>query len=765
MARNFDVSEIENLVNDAHELANSREHSYITLEHLLEAMLSLEDVKDILENCGGDIAEIKSDIEGFMESDIIPRIPKDPAVPEDMAIARESKSVIFVLQQSVAKARAASRSAALPRDLLVPMLNQEDSHASYFIQKQGIEALDIKEYMSHGMDDDEPDEIMTPFGPMPNPNKNKGSKMTEKKALTLLEEYCDHLNDSADKGRIDPLIGREEEVETLVQHMARRTKNNAILVGEPGVGKTQIVEGFAKLVHEDIVPEIMKGHNIYSLNIGALLAGTKYRGDFEERIVDILKATEFIEKPILFIDEVHMIMGAGSGSGGGVDLANLLKPALAKGNLRVIGSTTFEEYRKYFEKDRALLRRFQKIDVHEPSVEDTLLILEGLKTYYEEHHGVTFTDDALESAVSLTNRYIHNRFLPDKAIDVIDAAGARQRVKDEGKLETISSKEIEFEISKVAMIPSENVEESDAAKLERLENDLKLKVFGQNEALDALTDAVIMSRAGLREPNKPMGCYLFAGPSGVGKTETARQLSTTLGIELIKFDMSEYMEKHSVSKFIGSPPGYVGYEDGGAGGGLLINALEENPFAVLLLDEIEKAHPDVTNILLQMMDEGTLTSSNGKKVSARSAIIIMTTNAGASQASKQAIGIGRGLNDNAQEEAIEKFFPPEFRNRLDAIVKFDNLKPEHMLMVVDKFIEQLNELSADKNVSIELDKDARQWLADKGYKPGMGARPLARKIQENIKKPLSREMLFGKLKNGGVAKVTVADKKLVVSAA
>lgn len=768
----MNIKAIQDVLQEAYDLALAEQHQFVTLETILAITLKFPEVQEILKNCDASVPDIEKDIVAYFSDN--EKTPKNTLSDIDKAKGklpiepRQTDRVQNLMQTTLGHVTVQGRSEVLLKDILLSLTNYEQSYAAYFLQKQGVDALALKQYYSHGdeeydeenEDGEVPDEIMGPFGPIPNPNQGP---MTEKKAEKLLKKYTVNLNERAGEGKIDPLIGREIEVDDLVQIMARRTKNNCILAGEAGVGKTAIAEGLAKMINEKTVPDIIHDSTVYSLDIGALLAGTKFRGDFEERMKQVLEALEFVVDPILFIDEIHMIMGAGAGGQGSVDIANLLKPALAKGEIRFIGSTTYEEYRQHFEKDRALLRRFQKVDVKEPSIEDTVRILKGLRSYYDEFHGVTFTDEALESAATLTSRYVHNKFLPDKAIDVVDAAGARQRVLPEkDRLKVITHIEIEEQVSKIAKIPATTVEEDDAKKLGELEADLLSKVYGQDEAISELTDSVILGRAGLRDPKKPTGCYLFSGPSGVGKTETARQLADKLGVRLIKFDMSEYMEKHSVSKFIGSPPGYVGYEDGGAGGGLLVNALEEDPYCVLLLDEIEKAHPDVTNVLLQLMDEGVITSSNGKHVSARNAIIIMTTNAGAADAAKNMIGFNRDKNDGADMVAIDKFFAPEFRNRLDAIVRFNKLTEENMLLVVDKFIGQLNDLAADKGVKIRINKAAKAWLAEKGYDPALGARPLERVIQNNIKKPLSREMLFGKLKNGGVAIISVVDSEIDV---
>ena len=587
---------------------------------------------------------------------------------------------------------------------------------------------------------------------MPKSDKNA------KSGSEALDAYCVDLNRKASQGKIDPLIGREAEVERTIQILCRRTKNNPLYVGEPGVGKTAIAEGLARRIVTGDVPEVLKGCVIYNLDMGSLLAGTRYRGDFEERLKAVIGELEKMPHAILFIDEIHTVIGAGATSGGSMDASNLLKPALAGGAIRCIGSTTYKEYRNYFEKDRALVRRFQKIDVNEPSVEDSVKILRGLKPYYEKHHNVRYTAEAIRAAVELAERYINDRKLPDKAIDVIDEVGAAQMLLPEGKRrKTIAVKDVEAVVAKIARIPPKSVSRDDRLALQNLERDLKTMVFGQDKAIDALASAIKLARAGLREPEKPIGSYLFSGPTGVGKTEVARQLARSLGIELIRFDMSEYMERHTVSRLLGAPPGYVGFDQGG----LLTDAIDQHPHAVLLLDEIEKAHPDLFNILLQVMDHGKLTDHNGKTIDFRNVILIMTTNAGASQMAKAAIGFDREGRQGEDLEAIERMFSPEFRNRLDATIAFANLAPEMVSKVVDKFIMQLEAQLADRQVTIELTDAARAWLARKGYDPLYGARPLARIIQEYIKKPLAEELLFGKLEKGGVVRVDAAEDKLV----
>ena len=629
------------------------------------------------------------------------------------------------------------------------MYSERESHAVWFLNSLNLSRLDAVSYLSHGTGE-----------PVEGADGSVDDNAEGERAKSdPLSEYSVNLVAKAREGRIDPLIGRDSEVDRTIQVLCRRTKNNPLYVGDPGVGKTAIAEGLALRIATGDVPDVLSEAVIYSLDMGQLLAGTRYRGDFEERLKAVMKQVEEDEQAILFIDEIHTIIGAGATSGGAMDASNLLKPALQTGGLRCIGSTTYKEFRSYFEKDRALARRFQKIDVVEPTIPDTIKILQGLKSRYEAHHNVRFTAAAIKTAVELSARYINDRKLPDKAIDVIDEAAAAQMLMPKSRRkQVIGQKEIETTLASMARIPSKHVSRDDKSVLASLESDLKRMVFGQDVALSALASAIKLSRAGLREPEKPIGNYLFSGPTGVGKTEAARQLAETLGVKLVRFDMSEYMERHTVSRLIGAPPGYVGFDQGG----LLTDAIDQTPHAVLLLDEIEKAHPDLFNILLQVMDHGKLTDSNGKSVDFRNVVLIMTTNAGATEMSKQAIGFGRGTKIDADSEAIEKAFTPEFRNRLDAVIPFATLPPEVVRMVVDKFIMQLEAQLTDRNVEIDLDAAARDWLSKKGYHPTFGARPLARVVQEEIKKPLADHLLFGDLTSGGIVKVTVADNKLVL---
>lgn len=750
----------QNIIREAAQIAGSKKHEYLSTEHLLLALLDQDDVKKIIEDgCQADVETIRAAVNDYLDGPMISTSRRPPIITE---------KVQNILYTATFLAHQRQNGVVRGSDMLVSMflVNEKPDDegvaqqmvAVYFLEQAGVDSLRVKEYISHEMDEDD-GTTQSLSSAIAGGGPSGGTKVTEKNVDKILGQWTTNLNEEANKAKIDPLIGRHDEVFELSKTMARRTKNNAVLVGAPGVGKTHIVEGLAKLIVEGSVPEPLEDAVIYSLDLGALLAGTKFRGDFEERLKMVLQAIEIKAesiKPILFIDEIHMIMGAGAaGQGGTMDAANLLKPSLSKGTLRCIGSTTDDEFRKHFEKDRALLRRFQRHDINEPSVEDCKQILLGVKSYFEDYHGLTYDNEAIEAAVDLSHRYIQNRHLPDKAIDIIDAAAARQRcIPYAQRIVHITKKEIEHEISSVAKIPAKTVKEDESVKLADMERDLRQVVFGQETAITELVDAVVMARAGMREPNKPLGAYLFAGPTGVGKTETAKQLSEILGTKFLRYDMSEFMEEHSVAKLIGSPPGYVGYDEDA---GKLINDIEKYPHCVLLLDEIEKAHPKVYNAFLQVMDDAKMTSSQGKTVSFENVILIMTTNAGAEELQKEPIGFNATTDLNADDKIIEQTFKPEFRNRLDAIVKYRQLTPEVMEKVVDKFMHELNLQLLPQIITINLDDKARSYFATKGFDPKMGARPLKRLIKNEIKKPLSKEILFGKLKNGGIVDFTVND--------
>lgn len=732
-------SPLEAIIQRSYQIAAHRKHELVTLEHLLAALLEDKDIQQLITRNNGNVGLLKEENDNWLDD-----AKNHVIVKHDQYQPRHTTLLMNVVKKSKTQSIFSGKQDLSPIDLLLAMYGISDSPASYFLDRYAPSREAIVEYLNQSTDFD--NELLDPA-----------------ESAEILRTYCINLNDRAKKGKIDPLIGRETEVESITQILARRNKHNVIMIGDPGVGKTVIVEGLAKRIVEGDVPETLADKTIWSIDMSSLVAGTKYRGDFEDRMKQIIKALQSSPDAIAFIDEIHMIMGAGAGgsSSGSMDAANMLKPALSRGEIRCIGSTTQEEYRKYFEKDRALVRRFQKLDINEPSIEDSKRILQGIAKYYEEYHGVFYESAALDAAVDLTAKHIHDKFLPDKAIDIIDSAAAWQKIKPADKRsDTITKRDIEFEVGRVAKIPVTTVKSSEADKLSRLDKDLKNSVFGQEEAIDRLVDSIYMSRSGLRENDKTLGAFLFTGPSGVGKTEAAKQLAQTLGIEFVRFDMSEYQERHSVSKFIGSPPGYVGYGDGSAGSGLLINTLEKSPHCVLLFDEIEKAHPDVYNIFLQMMDRGMITGSQGKSASARNAVVIFTSNLGAAAMEKELIGFGNTQTRDEDTKAVNTFFTPEFRNRLDAIIKFNKLSKENMTRIVDKFLGQLNELSSKKRVNIVLDVAAKDWLIDKGFDPKMGARPLARVIADYIKKPLSREMLFGKLKDGGAVTVKLVDGKL-----
>jgi ATP-dependent Clp protease ATP-binding subunit ClpA len=739
---------LEQTLHRALAYANSRRHEFATLEHLLLALTEDQDAIAVLRACGVDVERLRRELTHYIENELT------NLTTGHIDDAKPTASFQRVLQRAAIHVQSSGREQVTGANVLVAMFAERESHAVYFLQEQEMSRLDAVNYISHGI---AKVTGRTERRGVSGADEDASAEKVVKRGGDALENYCVNLNKKALKGRIDPLIGREAEVERTIQILCRRAKNNPLYVGDPGVGKTAIAEGLALRIVRGEVPDVLSNATIFALDMGALLAGTRYRGDFEERLKAVISELEAEEGAILFIDEIHTVIGAGATSGGAMDASNLLKPALASGTLRCIGSTTYKEYRNYFEKDRALVRRFQKIDVNEPTVEDSVKILEGLKPYYEEHHKVRYTSEAIRTAVELAARYITDRKLPDKAIDVIDEVGAAQMLLPERKRRrTITVEDVETVISKMARIPPKSVSRDDRETLKNLERDLKTMVFGQDKAIIALSSAIKLARAGLREPEKPIGCYLFSGPTGVGKTEVARQLAHCLGIELIRFDMSEYMERHSVSRLIGAPPGYVGFDQGG----LLTDAVDQKPHSVLLLDEIEKAHPDLFNILLQIMDHGRLTDHNGKSVDFRNVILIMTTNAGASELSKNAIGFGRDKREGDDVEAINRLFTPEFRNRLDAIVTFEGLTPEIVGRVVDKFVMQLEAQLADRHVQIELSEAARKWLAKKGYDPLFGARPLGRTIQEHIKKALAEELLFGKLAKGGTVKVDLKEDAL-----
>ncbi|CUH99945.1 ATP-dependent Clp protease ATP-binding subunit ClpA [Leisingera aquaemixtae] len=746
-------STLEQAIHAALALANERRHEFATLEHLLLALIDEPDAARVMRACSVDLTELRSSLVEFVDEDLanlVTDIDGSEAVPT-AAFQR-------VIQRAAIHVQSSGRTEVTGANVLVAIFAERESDAAYFLQDQEMTRYDAVNFIAHGVAKDPAYGESRPVtGATEQEEDNLTTAPEGEKKESALAKYCVDLNAKSRKGDIDPLIGRDPEVERCIQVLCRRRKNNPLLVGDPGVGKTAIAEGLARKIVQGEVPDVLSETTIYSLDMGALLAGTRYRGDFEERLKAVVSELEDHPDAVLFIDEIHTVIGAGATSGGAMDASNLLKPALQGGKLRTMGSTTYKEFRQHFEKDRALSRRFQKIDVNEPTVEDSIEILKGLKPYFEEHHGIKFTGDAIKSAVELSARYINDRKLPDKAIDVIDEAGAAQHLVIESKRrKTIGVKEIEAVVAKIARIPPKNVSKDDAEVLKDLEKSLKRVVFGQDDAITALSSAIKLARAGLREPEKPIGNYLFAGPTGVGKTEVAKQLADQLGVELLRFDMSEYMEKHAVSRLIGAPPGYVGFDQGG----LLTDGVDQHPHCVLLLDEIEKAHPDVYNILLQVMDNGQLTDHNGRTVNFRNVILIMTSNAGASEQAKAAIGFGRDRREGEDTAAIERTFTPEFRNRLDAVISFAPLGKEVILQVVEKFVLQLEAQLMDRNVSIELTRKAAEWLADKGYDDRMGARPLGRVIQEHIKKPLAEELLFGKLTKGGVVKVGIKDGKL-----
>jgi ATP-dependent Clp protease ATP-binding subunit ClpA len=735
---------LEHTLRRALSFASEHRHEYVTLEHLLLSLIDDDDAAAVMHACKVDLDKLRANLESYLETELDSLV-----VPNrDQDEPRPTAGFQRVLQRAMLHVDSSGGREVSGANVLVALFSERESHAAYFLQEQDMTRYDAVNFIAHGL----PKRAgAAQPRPVRGASEEEGERVV-KQGQEALAAYCVNLNKKAKEGKIDPLIGREAEVMRAIQILCRRQKNNPLLVGDPGVGKTAIAEGLARKINERQVPEVLADATIFSLDMGSLLAGTRYRGDFEERLKSVMKELENHPKAVLFIDEIHTVIGAGATSGGAMDASNLLKPALQSGHLRCMGSTTYKEYRQHFEKDRALARRFQKIDVNEPSIPDAIKILMGLRSYFEEFHKVKFTDDAVKAAVELSARHIGDRKLPDKAIDVIDETGASMMLLPPNqRKETIGVAEVEEVVSRMARIPPKSVSKNDAEMLSSLSADLRRVVFGQDSAIEQLAAAIKMSRAGLREPQKPIGCYLFAGPTGVGKTEVARSLANVMGIELLRFDMSEYMERHTVSRLIGAPPGYVGYDQGG----LLTDGVDQHPHCVLLLDEIEKAHPDLFNILLQVMDHGSLTDANGKKVDFRNVILIMTTNAGAADAAKQGIGFGAGKKDHMNEEAIKNLFTPEFRNRLDAVIHFNGLPPEVVRNVVQKFIIQLEGQLAERNVQIEITDRAADWLAAKGYDESFGARPLARLIQEKVKKPMADELLFGKLKDGGIVKIDI----------
>ncbi|QWC56826.1 ATP-dependent Clp protease ATP-binding subunit ClpA [Erythrobacter sp. 3-20A1M] len=742
---------LERTLHAAIDSARERRHEYATLEHLLLALIADEDAAEVMGACGVDLAELAAVVQTYLDQEYQSLRPDEAGEPQPTAGFQR------VIQRAILHVQSSDKDSVTGANVLVALFSERDSYAVYFLQQQDMSRLDAVSFISHGIGKGGRQiESRNPQGSEEDAAEEKADGATGNKKETALDQFTVDLNAKAKAGKVDPLIGRGPEVDRTVQILCRRSKNNPLYVGDPGVGKTAIAEGLARKIVEKDVPEVLEEAVIYSLDMGALLAGTRYRGDFEERLKQVVSELEKLPHAILFIDEIHTVIGAGATSGGAMDASNLLKPALSGGTIRCIGSTTYKEFRNHFEKDRALLRRFQKIDVNEPTIEDTIKILKGLKSAFEDHHKVKYTADALKTAVELSSRYINDRKLPDKAIDVVDEVGAMQMlVAPSRRKKKITSKEIEAVIATMARIPPKSVSKDDKRALENLERDLKHVVFGQDAAVKKLSTAMKLSRAGLRDPDKPIGSFLFSGPTGVGKTEVARQLASIMGIELKRFDMSEYMERHSVSRLIGAPPGYVGYDQGG----LLTDAVDQNPHCVLLLDEIEKAHPDLFNILLQVMDNGRLTDHHGKTVDFRNVVLIMTTNAGAADMARQGIGFGDVSKEDASEEAVKRMFTPEFRNRLDAIVPFGYLGKDTVGRVVDKFILQLELQLAEQNVDIQFDKEAREWLGDKGYDRLYGARPMGRLLQERIKQPLAEELLFGKLADGGEVHVSIKDGK------
>jgi ATP-dependent Clp protease ATP-binding subunit ClpA len=745
---------LEKALHQALTFANERHHEYATLEHLLLALIDDADAAAVMGACNVNLDVLKKTVSDYVDNELANLIT---GYDED---SKPTSGFQRVIQRAVIHVQSSGREEVTGANVLVAIFAERESHAAYFLQEQEMTRYDAVNYISHGIGKRPgASQVRPPRGAEDSDADAKPGREQEessaKKPQDALKAYCVNLNEKAVNGRIDPLIGRHQEVNRTIQVLCRRSKNNPLYVGDPGVGKTAIAEGLAKRIVEGKVPEALADATIFSLDMGTLLAGTRYRGDFEERLKQVVKELEEFPGAVLFIDEIHTVIGAGATSGGAMDASNLLKPALSSGAIRCIGSTTYKEYRQFFEKDRALVRRFQKIDVNEPSIDDAIEIMKGLKPYFEEYHKLRYTNEAIKAAVELSSRYISDRKLPDKAIDVIDETGAAQMLLPASKRrKLITEKEIEITIATMARIPAKTVSKDDEAVLANLEKELRSVVYGQDAAIEALSTAIKLARAGLREPNKPIGSYVFSGPTGVGKTEVAKQLASSLGVELLRFDMSEYMERHTVSRLLGAPPGYVGFDQGG----LLTDGVDQHPHSVVLLDEIEKAHPDIYNILLQVMDHGSLTDHNGKKIDFRNVILIMTTNAGASEMAKAAIGFGSSKRTGEDEEALNRLFTPEFRNRLDATIPFAPLPTDVIHQVVQKFVMQLESQLSERNVTFDLHQDAIAWLAEKGYDERMGARPLSRVIQEHIKKPLANEILFGALRKGGVVKVTVGEK-------
>ncbi len=739
--------DLEVTLNSAFAGARKKRHEYMTVEHLLLALLDNEVAADVLLACGANIPRLRSELSEFVDS-------TTPLIPEAEAGRETQPTLGFqrVLQRAVFHVQSSGKREVSGANVLVAIFSEQESHAVFLLRQQDIARIDVVNYITHGTS-----KVPGHNPQSESPQQREGEEEAAERTASALESYATNLNEQALQGRIDPLIGREEEVTRVIQVLSRRRKNNPLLVGESGVGKTAVIEGLARMIVEDQVPEILRDNVIYSLDLGSLLAGTKYRGDFEKRFKALLGELKNNPKAILFIDEIHTIIGAGAASGGVMDASNLLKPVLTSGDLRCVGSTTYQEYRGIFEKDRALSRRFQKIDVNEPDVETTYRILKGLKSRFEEHHDLRYSDNALRAASELAGRYINDRFMPDKAIDVIDEAGAYQRLQPVSKRKKlIQAQDVEKVVAAIARIPPKHVSTSDTESLRNLEENLRMVVFGQDEAIENLASAIKLSRAGLNHPDKPIGSYLFSGPTGVGKTEVSRQLAKILGIELLRFDMSEYMERHTVSRLIGAPPGYVGFDQGG----LLTEAVNKAPHCVLLLDEIEKAHPDVFNLLLQVMDHGTLTDNNGRKADFRNVILIMTTNAGAQEMSRASIGFSQQNHSSDGMEAIKRIFTPEFRNRLDAIVQFGPLSVETIRTVVDKFLVELQVQLDDKKVTLHVDDSARDWFVEHGYSETMGARPMGRLIQDKLKKALAEEILFGELVDGGEVQVSIVNDEV-----